>query len=1172
MNYIKTLLFIMNCLSITSAYPAPPGKNDLAATANNAVIYGSEYQNGYDWGKTLLPVAPLPYKSLPGRQDRDVIVDWRSIVTVNEISLDFISPVNIVPIPEFRSKSPEAFRPIPEAEEIRSNNKIIFRFPSISTSAIRIRFTRAQTETPLEIRKISVFGPDSSVVESNWHGVWIWGNPEQRNIVLRREFYIDHPDSLRGAWVQAAADDWASLRINDQVLGPASFRQPKLFDIKNFLKPGKNIITARADDTGGAYGFLAEIILDHGTEVEYLPTGDGWEYSVPGSSQWNKVFKVHNTPPDCPWGEISYINPLLQESVLTIDDIDIPRMVKPGSEIAGKLRLRLSRPLLTPISLTLSLDGGELNARNLEIAKATSAIPLKQPSGVDFDVPFQMYVGEFAPDGEIPLNISVSGDRKCRIGYSEKSSKSGTVRIVRFPETADAPAAFPEIEIRKTGDSPVLYVNKEPVPLVIHTNFHLGYRTMHEYAKTGVKIYRISAFEGQIITSPEHQRQSLDASFKTLEHNIDIILRYQPDALLILSTMLRTAPSWGQAYPDEVAVRSDGLKSVHQSVASEQWRRDAEYCISELIRYAATRPWGKQVIGYTFLTGGGGEFHHYVKSGGLVPREQFQVSCLSNAARKGFRQYLRKQYRTDEALQAAWNNAQVTLDTAEITREMITEEAAAGFLSDPAKQRARLDYFDFYSAANAENLLTCCRAVKKHAKYNVLAGGYLGYWFNTCMQYPGGAQESGHAGFIDVISQPEVDFISLPYAYFNRQTGTAPFAGQLYSSLLIRNKLSIQEYDMRTHIANLDAAAYGQRSLRDAEEVLKRDVGYALTKGPGFGWWWLDFSAGRKGQNSIPWYDHPQLIDLMKQSNALAAQATRETFVNHSEIAVFYDMRSTYRFDIFASVPAYNTVYSAVIKAVSAIGAPVDFYDLRDIELDMVQKKYKMYIFANAYLLSAEQRETIRTKLQRDNKTLVWMWAPGFLETDKMSIANMTEVTGFQFEAAPGWQTPVIELNPETRLGKNAGRAMSMNDWHISFFANRPFYNKKLAPVFYVKDADCEVAGVFSGFEKPGLVFKDFGTWKSIYCGIPNWEPEVLRNVARLSGVHLYSEAPLVSCNAGGDFIMLHNRLRITAATLRLPGKHDIYDAFSGECLAKDTDRLPLKLQPGETRVFQLKK
>ncbi len=1169
----KVLLTIM--IGIAATGGALAAGADIAAAAAGMVIYGSEYAPGNDWGQ-LLNGSGKPYRSLPGRQRRDVVLDWRKIVRVEAVVLEYAGPPDGTVALEYWSAAPETFRPVPGVRQKLENRRLELNFPPLETSRLRLTFTPENSAEPLSVSRIAVTGDTMEPPASNWAGVWIWGEDGDRKVEFRRQFAVDDPKQLKGAWVQAAADDLVELELNGVKVGPASFRMPGLFDLAGMLRPGANELRARAVDSGGAFGFLGEIILDRPEGCEVIATGPDWQYRrAESSDDWQAARRKHNSPPDCPWGEIRHINPLRQEAVCAITGVTVPGEITPGSVLAGKIRLRFDRQPTEKLWLTLRLSGGIQGNRDLDVAQCSVAVP---ESGVTagVELPFAMYIGEFAPDGDLPLTVMLTGKRSCRLEYDGKSSADAAsalavarIAIRRLPEKP--PVAIRSLEVRTNGDSPTLYVNGEAVPLVIQTNFNSGYRTMHEYSKTDSRIYRIAALEGQIITAPELQNAALAKAFAALEANVGTILRYRPDALLILSTLLRTTPEWAAYYPGESALRSDGLRSVHQSAASTQWRRDAASCVKALVEFVESRPWGRQVIGYTFLTGGGGEFHHYIAGGGLVPRDAFQVSGYSDAARNGFRAYLREVYGTEAALRRAWNDPAVTFETAGITRDMITAPPGLGYFSDPATQRARLDYFDFYSSTNAENLLAACRAVKQYARFPVLAGGYLGYWFNTCMQYPGGAQESGAAGFIDVIARPEVDFISLPYAYFNRQTGTAPFSGILQDSLRIRNKLSFHEFDMRTHIANIDAAAYGQRSLAEAVEVMKRDIGYALCQGPGFGWWWLDFSGGRKGQNSIPWYDDPALIGLMKQAVKMAAEAAAKPFVNRSEIALFYDMRSSYRLDYFASIPAYNTVYSAIINAVSAIGAPVDLYDLRDIGREEVQRKYRMYIFPNAYLLSPEQRRIIREKLQIDGKMLVWLWAPGFLELGGSGTAAMTEVTGFHFAMATAPRKPLIELKPASFLVKGAGIALEMGDWHISHFRNRDIYGKLLAPSFSVTDSDCEVAGNYAETGEPALVYKDFGRFQSIFCGIPNWHPAILRNAARKAGVHIYCDGAVVSVAAGGDYVMLHNRLRITNSTLCLPRKCDIFDAFSGELLARQSDRLPVRLAAGETRVFKLR-
>ena len=521
-------------------------------------------------------------------------------------------------------------------------------------------------------------------------------------------------------------------------------------------------------------------------------------------------------------------------------------------------------------------------------------------------------------------------------------------------------------------------------------------------------------------------------------------------------------------------------------------------------------------------------------------------------------------------LRKAWNNSNVTFSSATVTSAELISAPKSGAFFDPATKNNIIDYWDWYCETNADVVLTLCKAGRAATAGTPLMGGFYGYWFHACNQYPAGSVEAAHGGFNILVDAPEVDFLSLPYNYFNRYAGTSFFLGLMYNSLLARNKLSWNEFDNRTWVAANDFN-YGQCSLNNTIQIHRRDIGMGLCNN--IGWWWLDFSSGAKGQRSIPWYDYPEIISDMAMAEKLYSESLQKPFKNRSEIAVFFDFRSSYAMDIYSSVPNYNTVYNSIIQAVPRIGAPSDFYNLDDIKLPLVQKKYKMYVFVNAWKLSAKERKIITSKLQRDGKTLVWLWAPGYITDKSQSLKAMKEVTGFNFAEDKNWQQAIIKLQPGTLLTRGLKtKEKQMSDWHISYFRNRKIYEKRLSPIFSVKDKDAKVCGKYAYNNQPAFAYKKFKNWNSVYWGIPSIDHNLLRNIAKFAGVHIYWDAPVASFQAGGDFICLHAEKDGAKSRLKLPGNYDIIDAVSNKKLKKSSNYIDINLKPFETRIIKIQK
>lgn len=86
-----------------------------------------------------------------------------------------------------------------------------------------------------------------------------------------------------------------------------------------------------------------------------------------------------------------------------------------------------------------------------------------------------------------------------------------------------------------------------------------------------------------------------------------------------------------------------------------------------------------------------------------------------------------------------------------------------------------------------------------------------------------------------------------------------------------------------------------------------------------------------------------------------------------------------------------------------------------------------------------------------------------------------------------------------------------MSRWHTILFKESGFMEDDptftIGPIFYADDPGSITLGMISAIGKPGFVVKDFGDWISIYMSNPMLPKEVLRNIAKIAGIHVYVES-----------------------------------------------------------------
>jgi hypothetical protein len=93
--------------------------------------------------------------------------------------------------------------------------------------------------------------------------------------------------------------------------------------------------------------------------------------------------------------------------------------------------------------------------------------------------------------------------------------------------------------------------------------------------------------------------------------------------------------------------------------------------------------------------------------------------------------------------------------------------------------------------------------------------------------------------------------------------------------------------------------------------------------------------------------------------------------------------------------------------------------------------------------------------------------------------------------------------------------------------------------------------------------------WASVYNAVPYLSAELLRNLARYAGVHIYRDASDILF-ADRHFVALHTGKNPATDTLRLPRRTPVYDVFERKVVAEDADQIPLNVPLYSTALYYL--
>ncbi len=161
---------------------------------------------------------------------------------------------------------------------------------------------------------------------------------------------------------------------------------------------------------------------------------------------------------------------------------------------------------------------------------------------------------------------------------------------------------------------------------------------------------------------------------------------------------------------------------------------------------------------------------------------------------------------------------------------------------------------------------------------------------------------------------------------------------------------------------------------------------------------------------------------------------------------------------------------------------------------------------------------------------------------------------------------------------KDAGKALEKG--HIYGQLDKPFrmnarpYQEHdtpsyLYPLIYADDYSATVLGHFCNTKLPAFVIKDSGDFTSVFCGTKLIQAEVIRNIARFTGCHVYTE---------GNDVLYANRNFITIHAARAGIKHIKlreccypYEMYEDR-FYETGNEITLEMAEGETKMFALLK
>ncbi|MFH1903462.1 MAG: hypothetical protein ABIK20_05380 [Candidatus Omnitrophota bacterium] len=620
-----------------------------------------------------------------------------------------------------------------------------------------------------------------------------------------------------------------------------------------------------------------------------------------------------------------------------------------------------------------------------------------------------------------------------------------------------------------------------------------------------------------------------------------------PDAYIMLKPLLydyygvENNPDlkWGREHKDQMCKMADGIlyEALYKnsaryvpSLASEKWLKTAEKKLRNLIRHIEESPFGGRIISYQPCMLEGPEWMYW---GGAAP----DIFCdYSVSMQEAFRKYIAEKYAS---------GPQTFLDDVAIPTPEERTKKSLGLFFDPKEDRKVIDYNRFFSEIVADTVEHFARIIKEETNGRVLTGAYYGYTFALA---DGRRLKTGHYALSKLLNSPYIDWLFGIASYHFRGLGGNAGLHTPCDSVTLHNKLYMVENDLRPFPTFEGGSSEGTKTIADTIAVIKRE-GYAdIIRGiePE----WYDF--GRR------WYaPDKRIMHVLKRMNQIS-QLCLNIEKERTGVAVIIDEKTADYITTNSLMMANFLWYQQYYFGHS--GVPVSYYLLDDITNPELLK-YKCIIFLFDFKMDNKQKQYIKQALQKDNRTLVWVYAAGFIEENKFSIENMRDLIGMnvEYKEIPDSKSLNVEI-----VDSKHPITESLSD---DFKFGQEIGDDKLRIMFYVDDSNVRTLGKFTNSGEGGFCVKKFPNWNSVYIGAPRILPPIVKGIARFAGINVYNENEDDNTMANNKLLMVHT-LGGGEREIKLPSKMNVYNLYEDKLIAQDVKAFKVILNPRSTYMF----
>ena len=479
-----------------------------------------------------------------------------------------------------------------------------------------------------------------------------------------------------------------------------------------------------------------------------------------------------------------------------------------------------------------------------------------------------------------------------------------------------------------------------------------------------------------------------------------------------------------------------------------------------------------------------------------------------------------------------------------------------------------INYNLFFASHYASLLQQYGAAVHNVSGHKALASTYYGY----TNALPWDFSSTGHGALSQMEQSGQIDMIGGPYSYLDsRNAGTDMRSSGVSDSAALYNRLYLYEDDTRTYFCAQNPAcnnsgffgwyqnqAAGQ--LSDTLAFMRRDIVSAAVHKAGT--YLLDLTDGSSLTNASQPQETTTFWNDISQDLTTAAKVSFTTQNDYEpQVAVFVDELSMLRQPLTGSSKSsdYDRMMNTTIGSLQELnkaGVVYRQYLLSDLLSDKIPLDHiNVAIFLNAYQVSPEIQAAITTKLQKNGKSLFYIYAAGLFAGPKEVIsADYTAIEGLKTAgnanlpgppesisttlsnllppayassatASTNYMSTLTGITIERGSGALKGPITTQIQYPINGTTPAPFGitdGDLLDPWFYVSDPEAVSLGHYTNNNQTSLVWKGFNGYSVFYSALPMVPAAFYRSVAISSGTHLFTDHLMDEVEAGGNTLVVN--------------------------------------------------